>query len=479
MRIEVYNVGSKLLDCTDEEAKAVSKLLTTYAPGYQFTPMFKQRKWNGKVSLFKGGEILTGLLPVVVEAVPPTKITDLRNITTPELYTTTVPLRDYQFDAVNAAFQNTLYGTWWPRGVIKVATGGGKTEIAAAMIEMAPVTTLFLVHRKELVVQAIKRFAKYGITAGRITEGKLDLNQRVTVATIQSLMSFRHKVNKTKTRTDEQVIELLRKKAERGKIIRHFLMSIEQVFIDEAHLTASTLDRGNLFTQALELMPNAYMRWGLTATPFMREQYHDWLLEGSTGRIVYEKRSQELIEEGYLANPKITMHEVKTKSYDDWAADYEYGIIMNKERNEKILECIRTKPGPIMVLCQRLAHGNTLHWMCSQAGIHVRFLYGEVDLPTRAQALQDLKDGSIKAVIGSTIWDEGLDIAEIRTLILAGGGKSKIKNLQRLGRGLRLSEGKTEVEVVDFFETGSKYLRQHALDRQKLWESEGYDIEFS
>jgi superfamily II DNA or RNA helicase len=475
VRVEVYNVKSVLFGFKDDELARIRERLSTYAPGYRFTKLFKMKKWDGRVTLMKGAEIPTGLLSVVLELFPNATLTDMRGITTPTLGVTTVPLRPYQMDAVSACFGSSYYGTWWPRGIIKIGTGGGKTEIAAAMIEMAKVNTLFLVHRTELVEQAVERFEKYGISAGTITAGHLDLTNRVTVATIQSLMSFKHQVNKTKKRSDEQVEEIREKKAARGKVIRKWLMGIEQVFVDEAHLVAANLDKGNMFIQALELMPNAYMRWGLTATPFMRDDYHDWLLEGATGFVLYGMSSIALIALGYLTPPRITMYRMKTKSYGmDWVTDYEFGIMWNEERNTKIIECIEERPGPIMTLIQRVDHGKLLKTMCDKANIPVRFLYGEVSISERKQALADLKAGSIKAVIGSVIWDEGLDVAEIRTLILAGGGKSKIKNLQRLGRGLRLSKGKDEVEVIDFFEEGSKWLRRHAVQRRKLFESEGY-----
>lgn len=470
MEIEVHNVKTLLLGFSDKDLAKVRKNLLTYAPGYRYTKLFKQRQWDGKVSLFnkQDASFPTGLLPTIVKLFPKATITDLRGITPPVLRSTQVPLRPYQWDAVNTAFRNQLLGTWWPRGVIKVATGGGKTEIAAAMAEMAPVKTLFIVHRTQLVNQAIARFKKYGINAGRIAGGELDI-KKVTVATIQSLMNWRYKRKKELGPQDSMQIK--------GGIICSYLKEVEQVFVDEAHLTAASLDKGNMFTQALELMPNAYMRWGLTATPFMREEYHDWLLEGSTGKILYEISSRTLIDLGYLAEPKITMYKMRVTSLEDWKLDYDVCIVGNEERNKKIIECVQNRDGPIMILVQRIAHGHLLEKLCAAAGVSIRFLWGDVSVEDRENALEDLKDGTIKAVIGSTIWDEGLDVAEIRTLILAGGGKSKIKNLQRLGRGLRLSTGKKEVEVIDFFEEGSPWLRRHAVQRLRLWTDEGFNVD--
>lgn len=474
MHLDVDNIFCTVT-CTPAELEKLTKLLSTYAPGYRYTHLYKRKKWDGKVSLVNGVTFPTGLLLFVADKFPSTTIQDNRQINVPVLNDTTVPLRPYQWEAVQKAFGSALFGSWWPRGVLKIATGGGKTEIAAAMIEMADVPTLFLVHRTELVDQAIERFAKYGVSAGKIAAGTFDL-QKVTVATIQSLMSFQHQTNEVDGRTEEDIDRILKKKAAQGKRVRAYLKGIEQVFVDEAHLVAASLDKGNLFTQALQLMPNAYMRWGLTATAFMKDEYCNWLLEGSTGSTLYEIRSRELIDMGYLAEPKITMYRMKVKTYGDWVADYDEGIVVNTVRNERIVKCIEENKGPIMVLVQKIAHGNELVRLCNREGLDVEFLHGSVSVEDRQDALERLKSGELHAVIGSTIWDEGLDVAEIATLILAGGGKSKIKNLQRLGRGLRRTEEKVSVQIVDFFEEGSKWLRRHAMARRKLWLDEKFVV---
>ena len=94
----------------------------------------------------------------------------------------------------------------------------------------------------------------------------------------------------------------------------------------------------------------------------------------------------------------------------------------------------------------------------------------------KLQAIKDLRQGKIDGVIASTIWDQGVDIPEIRTLIMAGGGKSLVRNLQRLGRGLRIAEGKTSLEVYDFYDNSTRWLRNHSSERKKLWDSEGFNV---
>ena len=482
MEIEIGNVRSTLIDVDDETLGYVRRGLSTFAPGYKYTWKYKKKLWDGKVAMLNESNTFpTGLLPLVVPMLPGVALRDMRAVPDRDFFTTDVKLRPYQVDAVSTAVMHEQYGAWGPRGIIQIATGGGKTDVAVAMIQMAQVPTLFIVHRMDLVDQAVERMAKYGIEAGTIGQGKMDTVQQVTVATIQSLMSHRHKTNvKTSKgkRSKAQMAEITARKQEKHELIGQFLGGIEQVFVDEAHLMASTEDRGNMFINALEAMPNAYMRWGLTATPFMREEYSNLLMAGATGDVLFERSSAQLISEGYLTAPDITMYRMPGQEGipNKWPECYDVGVVMNTTRNEMIVREALDRPGPVMILVQKIDHGNILKLMFKEAGTVVEFLNGEANLKERKAALAKLRSGEAHVVIGSTIWDEGLDVAEIRTMILAGAGKSQIKSMQRLGRGLRLSEGKDKVGVVDFLDTTTRWLRQHAVERKALWEREGYVI---
>ncbi len=87
-----------------------------------------------------------------------------------------------------------------------------------------------------------------------------------------------------------------------------------------------------------------------------------------------------------------------------------------------------------------------------------------------------MKSGVLDGIIASTIFDEGIDLPNIQTVILAGGGKSEIKNLQRLGRGLRKTTGKVSLKLVDFIDTGSKTLKKHSEIRKGIWEEQGFVV---
>jgi superfamily II DNA or RNA helicase len=119
-----------------------------------------------------------------------------------------------------------------------------------------------------------------------------------------------------------------------------------------------------------------------------------------------------------------------------------------------------------------------LHKLAELKGIHLPAVQqGSTPLRERDDVIKDLQSGKIKAIIATTIYDEGVDIPNLRSLILAGGGKSTVAQLQRIGRGLRTYVGKDEVLVVDFNDKTGSVLKRHSAARRKVWKDEGFTIE--
>lgn len=475
MKIRFNNIQAQIVFENDQEreifirARAFSSVM---APGALYTykyRLFKRSKgkqgWNGKVNPIEAnGKFNTGLLPYVLEKLWEEKITPSLVDERPNFsYLTddiTVSLRDYQREAISAAVTNELFGTWWPRGVIKVATGGGKTEMAVAMYQYIPVQTLFLVHRKDLVYQAINRFKGYGINAGQLGDGVCDIKPvGITVATVQTIGSY----------------------LKRGKQELSFLSNIKQVFFDEAHLIAASIDKGNLFTNISTLLPNAFMRWGLTATPFMKDSYSNWLLAGATGELLYEVSNKTLIDKGYLTPPKVKVYNMPKfgKVSNTWPACYDEGIILNNQRNDKIAEVFKTLPKPCLIMCNQVSHAAIIHNRIFKYNKKIDILTGQDDAQTRQITITALRNGNIDGVICTTIFDEGVDIPELRSIILAGAGKSNVKQLQKIGRGLRRATGKREVIVVDFYDKCQKILEAHSKKRIEVWEQESFEVEYA
>jgi len=463
-------------------------------PGAKFTWDFKSGAWDGKASLFivetettQQGldwayiKFPTGLFPLVFDAAKRWYrrsgiLVDNRWIPQVTLNPCTVPLRDYQFGAVSAALQTNNELGWWPRAVLHVATGGGKTEMAVAIYQMHMVPTMFLVHRKDLLYQAKERFEKYGIQVGIIGDGKFDPFQPgVTISTMQSIISA-VKIGGDPTK---------------HHLLQQLIMDTRQVFFDEAHLLASTIDKGNTFVTIASSFKNAYARWGLTGTPFMRSAYDNMLLMGATGELACSITNEQLIEAGHLSQPTVIMRRVpgtlKLKfegSYKSTKAGAKYwrdvedkGIKFNDPRNEIICQEVQKGPHPCLVLVKTIDQANHIQLTMRRLfNSQLTLITGDATAFERRNVVSRLRDGSLSMVMATTIFDEGIDIPELLKVILASGGKSQVKLLQRIGRGLRKADGKSTVEIIDFSDTHHAMLKRHADERRAVWREQGFTI---
>ncbi len=460
--------------------EAVRQMAKVMAPGAKYMRTHKlyfrtkgKKGWDGKTNIVSKLTVSgschfpTGMLPhiygQITAVVPKNNVTfnDLR-VQAPQVSGQhTIQLRDYQQDALDAALGNTFAGMPWPCGVLKIATGGGKTEVAVAMYQATQVPTVFVVHRKHLIKQAIDRFKKYGIQAGQIGDSVFDPQpQGITVATIQTL----HNVLKS---------------GDMSKISQ--FIKAQQIFFDEAHLAAAKLDKGNQFILLSRQFRHAFMRWGLTASPFMRDTYSNQLLMGATGDIVYEISSDTLIKAGYLTKPKVTIIKMPpVTGPKDWPECYESAIVLNSQRNLRIINELKKVPKPVIVMVNRISHAKALQNIANSLGISspaLPIIKGSSSSEERAQMIADLQSLKIKHIIATVVFDDGLDLPELRSIIMAGGGKSKVAMLQRIGRGLRIAKGKKEFVLVDFKDSSGHILKRHSKQRRETWEDEGFEIE--
>ena len=435
-----------------------------------------KKGWDGKTSIISdihpmnGAQFPTGMLPYIYEQITATipkgsiTLNDLR-VQAPSITGQhTIKLRDYQQEALEAALGNTFAGLPWPCGVLKMATNSGKTEIAVAMYQATMVPTVFVVHRKHLIKQAIDRFKKYGILAGQVGDSVFDPHpQGITVATIQTLHNVLKQGDMTK--------------------INQFIKA-RQIFFDEAHLMAAKLDKGNQFITLSRQFRHAYMRYGLTGTPFMKDQYSNQLLIGATGDILYEIGNDALIKAGYSTKPKVTIIKMgKVSCPKEWPDCYNSAIVLNSDRNLRIITELKKVPTPAIIMVNRVAHAKILQTIAKTKGIFppataaIPIVQGSTSSEDRAQVISDLQSGKIKHILVTVVFDEGLDLPELRSIILAGGGKSKVAMLQRVGRGLRTAKGKKEFVLVDFDDTSGYILKRHSKQRREVWEDEGFTIE--
>ncbi len=443
------------------DLRMVEQFLKVRPNGYQFTPAFKRKRWNpdtetyyrawdGYINFLKGEYFLAGLTEAVSDHarglgqrvtvdddrgdIPEFTLRNLRGL---ERY-------DHQARAVPAIVNNTFGGLPWPRGVVKIGTGGGKSPLIADLAGgYRNENALVLLHRKELLNQIADDTGQLlGERVGKIGNGQVNL-QRITVGMVQTLMS----------RVDE---------------LRPWLENVNVLIIDECHRLGSDTH------QMLAMHVPAFVRVGFSATPFKNaNEVQNLQVKGLTGsKVLFDMDAAALVEAGIVTPVVIQVHPIRSpdkccttkgllRSEElDWKLAYQHMIVENYERNAKIVELARAQSEPTLIIVQRLEHGRTL-----AAAIGCPFMHGEEPTDVRQDALDSLGSGRIKCLVATTIFDEGVNVPSIGCLILAAGGKSEIQFMQRIGRGMRLSDGKDFLLVHDFFDENNKHTRNHSIER--------------
>ena len=371
-------------------------------------------------------------------------------------------LRDYQLEAIREAMT-------FERGIFHHVTAAGKTEVMVGVAELYPINWLILVHSKDLVMQIIDRFSRRtGEECGVIMEGKKVI-RRITVATFQSVLAGVH-------RKDKQIINLLTRNA-RG------------LMVDEAHkVPAATFYRIVMATQA-------YYRYGFSGTPFQRGDKKSIYLWGAIGPVIHRIPAERLIAAGVLAKPKIrcvTLRQVITGK--NWAEAYRIGITESAPRNRLLVQIAKKATKPALLFVKEVKHGKALEKALRAAGEKVEFVWGDAHTKVRQAAVRRLVHGDTDVLICSVIFQEGIDIPELQSVIIGSGGKSVIMALQDVGRGMRRTNRqgkitKEEFEVWDIADRactpacktlkkhmGCKWLEKHTRGRMRAFAIEKYEV---
>ena len=377
-------------------------------------------------------------------------------------------LRDYQQETVEKAIKAE-------RGVIKIATGGGKTVIGAAIIASLNLRTVFIVHSIDLLEQTADEFEKmFGIEVGKIGGGFCEI-KKINVCTVQTL----HSAFGIKYVCEEELFikeKISKEVLERKEEIREVVENSEVVMVDEGHkLPAAT------YIQVMKLLQKAMFRFILSATPY-RDSSIDRVLDGYTGKLIINLNASYLIERGFLVAPTIYIldpneHQKYKFIRQTYKTVYDHWIVNNKDRNQMIVDCVMRLSDmdkSTLITVTRITHGENLCEMLDKAGVKsFEFIRGEVDKVTRKRLLNDVREKKLKVLLGTSVTDEGVDIPALDAAILAGGGRSLIKSLQRIGRTLRPYPNaeeniKKEAIIVDFYDR-VRYLTGHSTKRMKIY----------
>ena len=220
---------------------------------------------------------------------------------------------------------------------------------------------------------------------------------------------------------------------------------------------------------------DAFYRFGLSGTPLKRSDGGDMKLIGATGGVVFQIRNKELIERGISVQPHVTWIRVTQPLLPrgiKYPEAYRLGIVENVWRNTAVARATaeRVERGlNVLILVTELKHGRILDeklWNFTPGSfIPHQFLSGEEASEVRTKAFDEFRAGVLRVLIATSIMNEGIDMPNIDALVLAAGGKSSIRTLQRIGRGLRKGGTVDRLEVVDFVDFQNKYLLEHSLQR--------------
>lgn len=480
MVIEVNNLYGKIVDhLSIDQLALIQQECQFKMEGSEYKQMaFRNRniQWDGYKKLFniQTRKFNIGLLSKVVDLLERygmhVDIVDKR-IHLPQKYNYEYNkdmLRDYQMQSV---ITSVMHGN----GILKVATGGGKTVIAGCTIGALGKKSIFIVHTKDLLYQAKESFKRIfaNESIGQIGDGIIDY-QNITVATMQTLAILGNvEIGKNKYDEDATNDE---KKIEADKIKRQkfneYRKTVQCVMMDEVQIVCSRTAQSVRF-----LFESADYAFGYSASPW-RDDGSDLEIEGAFGKRIVNISASELIRRGYLIRPKIFVHNTTYKCDDisgNYNDIYRRYIVENCERNCQVAQDAITqwKSGKnTLILVTQIKHGNMIADIIkNNYGEDVQFISGKSNSKTRKKAIQDMRDGKISLLIASTIADVGLDIPRLECIVEAGAGKSSVTALQRLGRIMRLSDGKEECNFITYRDS-APFICQHIDRKLAIWRTE-------
>tara|TARA_B100001094_G_scaffold45669_2_gene40655 strand:- start:8640 stop:10097 length:1458 start_codon:yes stop_codon:yes gene_type:complete len=441
-------------------------------PYARHMPAFKLGRWDGTVSFFGigGNGYLAHLdvaLPIVendgydIEVVDQRVAPNLEFDKITENYWadqgktwpkghpeegTPIVLRDYQYDVVNKFLEN-------PQALQEVATGAGKTITTATLSHLCEPygRTMIIVPNKSLVVQTEEDYVNLGLDVGVYFGDRKELNRTHTICTWQSL-----NVLDKKSKDYEAVLTLA-----------EFIEGVSAIIIDEVHQAKADVLKKLLTVN----FRNAPIRWGLTGTVPKEKWEFQGILAG-IGPVINNVSAHDLQERGVLANLDIQILQSKDiETFRNYAEEYTW-LVTDNNRLDWISDHINKiiKDGNTLILVNRIDTGKKLLERLPDA----TFIRGDVKLDDRKEQYDEIKTSDGKIIIATYgVAAVGINIPRIFNLVLIEPGKSFIRVIQSIGRGIRKAEDKDFVQIWDMT-SSCKYAKRHLTERKRFYREAKY-----
>jgi len=439
-------------------------------PYARYLPAYKLGRWDGTVSFFGlGGTTYISMLEEVLVELDSkgvyVEVEDLREPTQLNFATIDeefwgdtcwpkghpaegqpIRLRDYQLEVINNFLSN-------PQALQEVATGAGKTIITATLSRLCEPygRSLVIVPNKSLVTQTEEDYVNCGLDVGVYFGDRKELGHTHTICTWQSL-----NILSKKTKNHEAAVTF-----------QEAMEDVRCIIVDEVHQAKADVLK-NLLTQNFAHVP---IRWGLTGT-IPKEQFEFQGIRASLGDVINNISASDLQAKGVLAQCDVNIIQTEdVQEFRSYQEELKY-LTTNEKRMEWVSKLIAkiSENGNTLVLVDRLSAGNMLQSYINDSV----FISGETKADTRKEHYDEVKTADKKVIIATYgVAAVGINIPRIFNLILIEPGKSFVRVIQSIGRGIRKAEDKDHVQIWDIT-SRCKYAKRHLTQRKKFYKEANY-----
>ena len=462
-------VNVKFEDLSLEHRKRLHSEFKFEIPYARHLPAVKLGRWDGKVSFFGLGgttylSLVDQVLPILEDAGVYVELVDertphnfeftkidkdlLNDIVWPEHHPCAgqpIELRDYQTTVINKFLEN-------PQCIQEIATGAGKTIITAALCKLVEDygRTLTIVPNKSLVTQTEEDFIACNLDVGVYYGDRKELGRQNTIATWQSL-------------------NILEKKSKDGHTTE-FLEAIKDVntiIVDEVHMAKADVLKRMLTGP----FAHCGIRWGLTGT-VPKADFEFYGLRCSIGEVVNKIPAKELQDKGVLANCHVNVLQTQDHpEFKNYQEELKW-LTTDSTRMDWMAGTIETisSSGNTLILVDRISAGESLEKKLKGSV----FISGSTKNPERKEHYDEVSTSKNKIIIATYgVASVGINIPRIFNLVLIEPGKSFVRVIQSIGRGIRKAEDKDNVQIWDIT-SSCKFAKRHLGQRKKFYKEANY-----
>jgi len=464
-------VNVKFVGLGTRARKKISDAVKYFLPYAYHTPAYKLGRWDGCVRFCDIGgrtyfNLLDRLLPLIVEEGYEIEINDQRKVWNFNFTTVQqtdydhiawpakhpragepIILRDYQVEVINRFLDN-------PQCLQQIATGAGKTLVTAVLSHKCEPygRTIVIVPNKDLVVQTERDYINLGLDVGVFFGDRKEFGKTHTICTWQSLAILEKK-------TKEGVADI---------DVQQFLQDVVCVMVDEVHKAKADVLRELLSG----IFCNVPIRWGLTGT-IPKDEHEAIACVCALGPVIGHLSSKELQDMGVLADLDINILQLQdgVLAFGGYAQELKW-LLTDPFRLTHVSSIVKqlAANGNTLVLIDRIKTGEMLiemnpDWV---------FISGEMKTTDRQKEYADISDMNNKVIVATYgVAAVGINIPRIFNLVMLEPGKSFVRVIQSIGRGIRKAEDKDYVQIVDIT-SNLKYSKKHLTKRKQYYSEQQF-----